>query len=128
MPAKKQANGTRFSPGTAPLSASPTAGTGPGAALITDNDVAVRLRITSITDGSAALSRSRLLSRPRNKIRFPTRVLAIAPMQSKAVGCRAMSLFNRREGKEMDKLCGRAFLIWAYTCPRMVATLLGLCA
>ena len=42
MPAKKQANGTRFSAGTQPPSASPTAGSGPGAALISDHDMAVR--------------------------------------------------------------------------------------
>ena len=41
MPAKKQANGTRFSAGTQPPAASPTAGTGPGAALISDHDMAV---------------------------------------------------------------------------------------
>ena len=46
--AKKQANGTRFSAGTAPPSASPTAGTGPGAALITDHDIAVRLSMPSV--------------------------------------------------------------------------------
>ncbi len=42
MPAKKQANGTRFSAGTQPPSASPTADSGPGAALISDHDMAVR--------------------------------------------------------------------------------------
>ena len=41
MPAKKQANGTRFSGGTQPAAASPTGGSGPGAALISDHDMAV---------------------------------------------------------------------------------------